>query len=75
MQNGVVINFEKIGPDPPPPLFEKEEGKEEIGKDGEYGDDKGLPNMPANMSWHNCRKMIYVPKTSKAFCVGKKKIN
>lgn len=66
-----MINFEKIGPDPPPPQFDKEDGKDEMGKDGENGEDKILPNTPANMSWHNCRKMIYVPKTSKAFCVGK----
>lgn len=71
----MVINFEKIGPDPPPPQFDKEDSKEEVGKEGEYSEDRSLPNMPANMSWHNCRKMIYVPKTSKAFCVGKSNVS
>lgn len=72
VQNGVVINFEKIGPDPPPPEFEKE-GKEE-GKEAECGEgnERGIPpTVPTNTSWHNCRKMIYVPKSSKAYCVGK----
>ncbi|CAG9861724.1 unnamed protein product [Phyllotreta striolata] len=69
VQNGVVINFEKIGPDPPPP---QEDGKDDNMKENEYPDmnpDRN-PNMPVNTSWHNCRKMIYVPKASKAYCVG-----
>ncbi|XP_072385063.1 integrator complex subunit 6-B [Diabrotica undecimpunctata] len=72
VQNGVVINFEKIGPDPPPPQYDKEEGKDDILKENEYAEmnnDRGL-NMPINTSWHNCRKMIYVPKASKAYCIG-----
>ncbi|CAG9761952.1 unnamed protein product [Ceutorhynchus assimilis] len=60
VQNGVVINFEKIGPDPPPLQYDKEEGKDEE-------EDR---NVPQNTLWHSCRKMIYVPKTSKSFCVG-----
>lgn len=70
VQNGVVINFEKIGPDPP--LVEKTDEKEEvIGlKEGEFDD--RLSNQPLlSTSWHNCRKMIYVPKSSKSYCVGK----
>ncbi|XP_018571755.1 integrator complex subunit 6 isoform X2 [Anoplophora glabripennis] len=73
VQNGVVINFEKIGPDPPPPQFEKEDGKEEVLKEGEYNESNeriGILNVPINTSWYNCRKMIYVPKTNKAYCVG-----
>ncbi|KAJ8922774.1 hypothetical protein NQ315_007809 [Exocentrus adspersus] len=73
VQNGVVINFEKIGPDPPPPQCEKEEGKEEGVKEAEgneANDRIGIPNVPINTSWYNCRKMIYVPKTNKAYCVG-----
>ncbi|XP_050299133.1 integrator complex subunit 6 isoform X2 [Anthonomus grandis grandis] len=66
VQNGVVINFEKIGPDPPPLLYDKEDGKEDFDMEG----DKNMPNMPQNTLWHNCRKMIYVPKTSKSYCVG-----
>ncbi|XP_066252251.1 integrator complex subunit 6-B [Euwallacea similis] len=65
VQNGVVINFEKIGPDPPPMQYDKEEVKDEIDLlDGERN------NMPQATLWHNCRKMIYVPKTSKSYCVG-----
>ncbi|KAJ8927895.1 hypothetical protein NQ314_019600 [Rhamnusium bicolor] len=73
VQNGVVINFEKIGPDPPPPLFDKEEGKEEGCKEVEYNDGSergGVSNISMNTSWHNCRKMIYVPKANKTYCVG-----
>lgn len=69
----MVINFEKIGPDPPPPQFEKEDGKEEVLKEGEYNEGNervGIPNVPINTSWYNCRKMIYVPKTNKTYCVG-----
>lgn len=80
VQNGVVINFEKIGPDPPPPQFDKtdeylkeENGivKDEIQIDNNgIGNDRITPNI-LNTSWHNCRKMIYVPKsTQKSFCVG-----
>ncbi|KAJ3657747.1 hypothetical protein Zmor_009530 [Zophobas morio] len=69
VQNGVVINFEKIGPDPPPPQFEKgDDGKDEV-KEPEFDD--RLVNQPIlSTSWHNCRKMIYVPKSSKSYCVG-----
>ncbi|XP_023011957.2 integrator complex subunit 6 [Leptinotarsa decemlineata] len=72
VQNGVVINFEKIGPDPPPPQYDKEDGKDEPCKEGDLTDlsgDRGS-NILMNTSWHNCRKMIYVPKASKAYCVG-----
>ncbi|XP_048526293.1 integrator complex subunit 6-B [Dendroctonus ponderosae] len=64
VQNGVVINFEKIGPDPPPSLHDKEEGV----ADADLSDSE--KNVPQNTLWHNCRKMIYVPKTSKSYCVG-----
>ncbi|KAG5882104.1 hypothetical protein JTB14_016867 [Gonioctena quinquepunctata] len=72
VQNGVVINFEKIGPDPPPPQYDKEDAKEELCKEGDINDlsnDRGS-GVLMNTSWHNCRKMIYVPKASKAYCVG-----
>ncbi|XP_056418010.1 integrator complex subunit 6 isoform X2 [Hyla sarda] len=50
VQSGVVINFEKSGPDPP----QSEDGITEANK----------PAGP--QPWHNCRKLIYVrpnPKT------------
>ncbi|KAL1509205.1 hypothetical protein ABEB36_003978 [Hypothenemus hampei] len=67
VQNGVVINFEKIGPDPPPLQYDKEEGKEDIEM---LENDRNASNMPQNTLWHNCRRMIYVPKTSKSYCFG-----
>ncbi|RZC43162.1 integrator complex subunit 6 [Asbolus verrucosus] len=72
VQNGVVINFEKIGPDPPPPLFDKNDDiKDEVGAVKEPEFDDRLANQPLlSTSWHNCRKMIYVPKSSKSYCVG-----
>uniref|UniRef100_A0A8C2DVC0 Integrator complex subunit 6 n=1 Tax=Cyprinus carpio TaxID=7962 RepID=A0A8C2DVC0_CYPCA len=51
IQSGVVINFEKTGPDPPPT-----EGKGDSQIEMKYGP----------QSWHSCHKMIYVrpnPKT------------
>ncbi|KAM8977603.1 integrator complex subunit 6 [Pelodytes ibericus] len=50
VQSGVVINFEKSGPDPPP----LEDGPPDLVK--------SVGSQP----WHNCRKLIYVrpnPKT------------
>lgn len=83
----MVINFEKIGPDPPPPILDK---TDEFGKDDEMGINRSMegvlevpnPNMidripMANTNghsniWHNCRKMIYVPRTNqKGFPLGK----
>ncbi|KAB0799372.1 hypothetical protein PPYR_07252 [Photinus pyralis] len=76
VQNGVVINFEKIGPDPPPPTnIEKGDDillvKEELTTNGRECDPTNdLSNMnllqmqslgAQNTSWHNCRRMIYVP--------------
>lgn len=70
VQNGVVIHFEKVGPDPPPPIFDKnEDGKDEGGMTKE----EWLETMqnPPNTSWRNCRKMIYVPKPMpKTFFMG-----
>uniref|UniRef100_A0A8C0YI52 Integrator complex subunit 6 n=1 Tax=Cyprinus carpio carpio TaxID=630221 RepID=A0A8C0YI52_CYPCA len=52
IQSGVVINFEKTGPDPPPTEGKGGPGQIEM----KYGP----------QSWHSCHKMIYVrpnPKT------------
>ncbi|CAH0560837.1 unnamed protein product [Brassicogethes aeneus] len=64
VQNGVVINFEKIGPDPPP--ADKDEKEDGNSRDG----DEMATAPPLNTSWHNCRKMIYVPKGGKAYTFG-----
>ncbi|KAK4886209.1 hypothetical protein RN001_002480 [Aquatica leii] len=90
VQNGVVINFEKIGPDPPPPNLEKSEDMLLIRDDADTNSrdcdtisDLSGANMidrmqmqslngPHNTSWHNCRRMIYVPTRSnqKGFPLG-----
>ncbi|GAB6024222.1 Integrator complex subunit 6 [Chamberlinius hualienensis] len=80
VQSGVVINFEKIGPDPPPIPVEEDEGvdmsSDEQGKrDADVIELKPelpslRPNTPnavqstANNSWHSCRKLIYVPRSA-----------
>lgn len=86
----MVINFEKIGPDPPPPNLDKNEdllGKEDIdsniSRDCDSGNEISNSNVvermqmqningPPNTSWHNCRKMIYVPSRTnqKGFPLG-----
>uniref|UniRef100_A0A8D9AIE5 Integrator complex subunit 6-A n=1 Tax=Cacopsylla melanoneura TaxID=428564 RepID=A0A8D9AIE5_9HEMI len=101
VQSGVVINFEKIGPDPPPlPNENKDPDLEEMDWDKEiinYPSNSlsevkinsvinGMNNRnkgsstplavgtdPAlnNIAWHNCRKLIYVPRSAqKGFPVG-----
>ncbi|XP_025831551.1 integrator complex subunit 6-A isoform X2 [Agrilus planipennis] len=77
--NGVVINFEKIGPDPPPPNMDKiddilnkddELSREyENSNDSPIKNDRPLPSL-SSTSWHNCRKMIYVQKNQKGFPLG-----
>ncbi|KAM8997042.1 integrator complex subunit 6-like isoform 2-T4 [Guaruba guarouba] len=54
VQSGVVINFEKSGPDPAP-----------IGEDGLVDSSRPI-NSFASQPWHSCHKLIYVrpnPKT------------
>ncbi|CAI6367501.1 unnamed protein product [Macrosiphum euphorbiae] len=88
IQSGVVINFEKIGPEPLP-IIDKENGMdidigyEEFGKIGFGNTDhinhqngnkvNGIPNVvqPPSNAWHNCRKLIHVPKSAqKGFPMG-----
>ncbi|XP_075395107.1 integrator complex subunit 6-like [Tenrec ecaudatus] len=53
IQSGVVINFEKTGPDPLP-----------VGEDGLL--DSSRPGNPyAAQPWHSCHKLIYVRPNSK----------
>lgn len=60
VQGGVVINFEKIGPDPP--LLT------------EAGEETAAPAPPSDgqpLVWHNCRKLIYVQRSAqKGYSVG-----
>ncbi|XP_070616126.1 integrator complex subunit 6-like isoform X1 [Erythrolamprus reginae] len=54
VQSGVVINFEKSGPDPP-----------HIGEDGPTDTPRPV-NSFGSQTWHSCHKLIYVrpnPKT------------
>nr|XP_055193654.1 integrator complex subunit 6-like isoform X5 [Nyctereutes procyonoides] len=53
IQSGVVINFEKTGPDPLP-----------VGEDG-LMDSSRPSNSFAAQPWHSCHKLIYVRPNSK----------
>lgn len=65
VQSGVVINFEKIGPDPPEKEEHDEEKQDEFGHLGEH---RMVGQTPA---WHNCRRLIYVLRSAqKGFAVG-----
>ncbi|CAG9581296.1 unnamed protein product [Danaus chrysippus] len=78
VQSGVVINFEKIGPDPPPIDGGIREGEpEEITQEDKEMDiderngrwngnsyQTGIPNQASTpAAWHSCRRLIYVPRT------------
>ncbi|KOX78227.1 Integrator complex subunit 6-A [Melipona quadrifasciata] len=76
VQSGVVINFEKIGPDPPPLNNETQHADDDENED-ENNTTNGartyLPNptVPGNTAWHSCRRLIYVPRSAqKGFAVG-----
>ncbi|XP_012284732.1 integrator complex subunit 6 isoform X2 [Orussus abietinus] len=77
VQSGVVINFEKIGPDPPP-LVNETQHQEDDDNEDENGAINGPraqyppnPLAPGNTAWHSCRRLIYVPRSAqKGFAVG-----
>ncbi|XP_059483947.1 integrator complex subunit 6-B [Neocloeon triangulifer] len=87
VQSGVVIHFEKIGPDPPP-MGNVSDIEALMLDNGESPDDSldllptripsrpqtpttGLSNNQMGTAWHNCRKLIYVPRSAqKGFPVG-----
>ncbi|KAG7199341.1 hypothetical protein KM043_018188 [Ampulex compressa] len=77
VQSGVVINFEKIGPDPPPLTMDVQHPDEDENED-ENNTSNGPrtlyppnPTMPGNTAWHSCRRLIYVPRSAqKGFAVG-----
>ncbi|XP_072483199.1 integrator complex subunit 6-like isoform X2 [Notamacropus eugenii] len=54
VQSGVVINFEKAGPDPDFPIEEETEKR-----DG-YWETRKSPQSSLHQPWHSCRKLIYV---------------
>jgi integrator complex subunit 6 len=80
VQTGVVINFEKIGPDPTP--IDKSESEKDSSikenldaniQSGQQLNDKSRPVTPTltNTAWHSCRKQIYVPRSAqKGYSVG-----
>ncbi|XP_014272900.1 integrator complex subunit 6 isoform X1 [Halyomorpha halys] len=79
VQSGVVINFEKIGPDPPQISNNDKENTENIEEIKEWDKDgQKIPNgtrapmtSPQSTAWHSCRKLIYVPRSAqKGFPVG-----
>lgn len=64
VQSGVVINFEKIGPDPP------ERNDSDLTEEGKALNNSTGGNGPPP-AWHNCRKLIYVPRSAqKGIAVG-----
>lgn len=76
VQSGVVINFEKIGPDPPP-LANEAQHLDDDENDDENNPMNGprnqYPSLTAagNSAWHSCRRLIYVPRSAqKGFAVG-----
>ncbi|XP_046742052.1 integrator complex subunit 6 isoform X2 [Diprion similis] len=77
VQSGVVINFEKIGPDPPPLANDAQHPDDDENED-EMNLLNGIrpqfpPNTmaPGNTAWHSCRRLIYVPRSAqKGFAVG-----
>lgn len=84
VQGGVVIHFEKYGPDPPPVSIEDQRlppnGVTTISLDGEPPNGEKLdaklsivndnPNSHFK-SWHTCRKQIYVQRSAqKGYSVG-----
>lgn len=71
VQSGVVINFEKIGPDPPPlagdpqHMDDLEENEDETMTNGSrapYPPNSASASV-GNAAWHSCRKLIYVPRS------------
>lgn len=83
VQGGVVIHFEKYGPDPPPVSIEDQRqpnGVTTINLDGEPPNGEKLdvklsivndnPNSHFK-NWHTCRKQIYVQRSAqKGYSVG-----
>lgn len=80
VQSGVVMNFEKIGPDPPPLTNNEmiqqhqdnnEENEEETVNGPRPQTHLQNPILPGNTAWHSCRRLIYVPKSAhKGFPIG-----
>ncbi|XP_042896207.1 integrator complex subunit 6 [Parasteatoda tepidariorum] len=82
LQGGVVINFEKIGPDPPPLNGEEMVEERSTLKPASPSLNPPTPaqngrsspavfNMSNNASWQSCRKLIYVQRSAqKGYTVG-----
>ncbi|XP_038050601.1 integrator complex subunit 6-like isoform X2 [Patiria miniata] len=77
VQNGVVVNFEKVGSDPVSQSNDESNDGKSQAQNGTISSNLAVPNINNNArlntaspvpdnSWHNCRKLIYVrpnPKT------------
>ncbi|KAK3590010.1 hypothetical protein CHS0354_035043 [Potamilus streckersoni] len=72
LQSGVVIHFEKIGPDPPPVTDENQDPKiPDVIEVTEEDKKSQLPLQPNNTAWHSCRRLILVPRSAqKGYSVG-----
>lgn len=63
VQSGVVIQFEKVGPDPPP--------IDNVDQSSNLNNDNSESNSMNNLNWHSTRSLIYVHRTlQKNFPVG-----
>ncbi|XP_054712278.1 integrator complex subunit 6-like [Uloborus diversus] len=85
LQSGVVINFEKFGPDPPPLNNEEiqiiddrtnsKPASPSVHPNPNNQNQNGTASPPLyganNNSWHSCRKLIYVQRSAqKGYTVG-----
>ncbi|CAH1782053.1 unnamed protein product [Owenia fusiformis] len=65
---GVVINFEKIGPDPPDDTT-KENHEANLNVPNALEGKRST--TPTSAAWHSCRKLVYVPRSAtKGYSVG-----
>ncbi|XP_022238341.1 integrator complex subunit 6-like [Limulus polyphemus] len=82
IQSGVVINFEKIGPDPPPVINEvysettedkqiNETPNHKVPAAGQNGLGQQTPHSITSTAWQSSHKLIYVQRSAqKGYSVG-----
>ncbi|XP_076454047.1 integrator complex subunit 6-like isoform X2 [Babylonia areolata] len=69
VHSGVVISFEKFGPDPPPTAEENQDmNRQNVDS---FLEEKKFTSSPmsqqapaGNSAWHSCRRLIYVPRSA-----------
>lgn len=69
VQGGVVIKFEKVGPDPPP--IDDENADPSVISNASNGLSNSNSNGKSKEDWTSCRKLIYVQRSAqKGYSVG-----